>query len=162
MRRRASCHEEAQPERPWARKSRSAPKNLPERRRRLAPRLTGARSRADAPCVAEPKVTVVNPAHWLDEHGGIPLEPVDLRNRALRVAQCIEYGGPLPRGYWRETLIPCKRRPNGASCPGLMCVLKQSDDAILAFATEAWLVVSLLPPPDVFAEGAARLARALH
>jgi aspartate/methionine/tyrosine aminotransferase len=30
------------------------------------------------------------------------------------------------------------------------------------FPSEAWLVVSLLPPPDVFAEGAGRLARALR
>ncbi len=30
------------------------------------------------------------------------------------------------------------------------------------FGSGAWLVVSLLPPPDVFAEGAARLARALR
>mgnify|MGYP000877185889 CR=1 FL=1 len=95
--------------------------------------LTGARSLVDPRGVAEPKVTVVNPAHWLDEHGAIPHEPVELRNRALRVAQCIEYGGSLKRGHARETLIPCKRRPNRASCPGLMWVLKQSDDAILAF-----------------------------
>jgi aspartate/methionine/tyrosine aminotransferase len=30
------------------------------------------------------------------------------------------------------------------------------------FPSEAWLVLSLLPPPEVFAEGAARLARALR
>ncbi|WAS91922.1 YecA/YgfB family protein [Nannocystis punicea] len=83
--------------------------------------------------MVEPKVTVVNPAHWLDERGEIPLAPAALRARALRVAQCIEYGGPLARGHWRETLIPCRRRPSGEACSGLLGVLKQSDDAILAF-----------------------------
>lgn len=62
-----------------------------------------------------------------------PLGPPNLRSRALRVAQCVEYGGPLQRGYWRETLVPCQRCPNGTACPGLLAVLKQSDDAILAF-----------------------------
>lgn len=83
--------------------------------------------------MGEPKVTVVNPADWLDEHGNIPLEPPRLRTKALRVAQCIEYGGPLARGHWRETLIACVRRPNGSACPGLLAVVKQDDDAILAF-----------------------------
>jgi len=82
--------------------------------------------------VAEPKLTVVNPWHWLDDHGNLPDEP-GLRTRALRVAQCIEYGGNLARGHSRETLIACRRRPNGRACPGLLHVLKQKDDAILAF-----------------------------
>ena len=83
--------------------------------------------------MAESNVTVVNPAHWLDERGEVPHGPPELRARALRVAQCIEYGGPLKRGYWRETLVPCQRCPNGTACPGMLVVLKQSDDAILAF-----------------------------
>jgi hypothetical protein len=53
----------------------------------------------------------------------------------LRVAQCIEYGGTLPRGHARETLIPCRRRPRKRRCAGLLWVLKQSDDAIHAFCS---------------------------
>jgi hypothetical protein len=36
-----------------------------------------------------PKVTVVNPWHWLNADGSLPLEP-RLRKRVARVAQCIE------------------------------------------------------------------------
>jgi hypothetical protein len=75
---------------------------------------------------------VVNPNHWLQADGTLPEDP-RLRSRTLRVAQCIEYGGPLPRGHTRETLIPCRRRPANQACPGLLWVLKQSDDAIHAF-----------------------------
>ncbi len=75
----------------------------------------------------------VNPAHWLDDDGFIPAEPPALRNKALRVAQAIEAGGPLARGQSRETLTPCTKRPNGVACPGLMVVIKQRDDAILLF-----------------------------
>lgn len=48
------------------------------------------------------------------------------------MAQLIEYGGPLRVGDVRETLIPCRCRPAGLGCPGLMAVLKQKDDALLA------------------------------
>ncbi len=77
-------------------------------------------------------ITVVNPWDWLEPDGSLPLEP-RLRKRVLRVAQCIEYGGPLARGESRETLIPCRRRPGRKSCLGLLWVLKREDDAILAF-----------------------------
>lgn len=77
-------------------------------------------------------LTTVNPWHWLNEDGSFPEDP-KLRRRVLRVAQCIEYGGTLPIGYCRFTLIPCIRRPGGVACSGLMMVLKQSDDAILSF-----------------------------
>jgi len=80
--------------------------------------------------VAEPKV--INPWHFLDENGNFPDEPA-ARARALRIAQCIEYGGNLEPGHSRETLLQCRRRPNGAQCPGLLYVLKQKDDAILVF-----------------------------
>lgn len=76
------------------------------------------------------KLTVVNPWHWLNEDASFP---DNVRGRAIRVAQCIEYGGSLRRGHGRQTLIACRRRPDGSPCPGLMFVLKQSDDAILAF-----------------------------
>ncbi len=76
-------------------------------------------------------VAVINPAH-LFEGGGLPAEP-RLRAKALRVAQCIEAGGPLPRGHARATLIPCRKRPAGKACSGLLMVLKQDDDAIHAF-----------------------------
>jgi hypothetical protein len=78
------------------------------------------------------KTTVVNPWHWLEPDSSLPADP-RLRRRMLRVAQCIEYGGPMPRGHARETLIACRCRPGNRPCPGLLWVLKQSDDAILAF-----------------------------
>lgn len=80
------------------------------------------------------KCTVVNPWHWLNEDGSF-LDDSRIRNRSIRVAQCIEYGGPLGIGETRETLITCRLRPGGKSCPGLLWVLKQTDDAILAFCT---------------------------
>lgn len=76
-------------------------------------------------------VTVI-PAHWLDDDL-IPAEPPALRTKALRMAQAIEAGGPLPRGLSRETLIPCTKHPDGVACCGLMVVVKQRDDAILLF-----------------------------
>lgn len=78
------------------------------------------------------KCTVVNPWDWLNEDGSFLDEP-RIRKRAIRVAQCIEYGGPLGRGETRETLIACRFRPGGEACRGLLWVLKQSDDAVLAF-----------------------------
>lgn len=82
--------------------------------------------------MAEAKLKVINPWDLLAEDGSFPMEPA-LRARAIRVAQCIEYGGDLARGHSRETLIQCRRRPNGHPCPGLLHVLKQSDDAIHVF-----------------------------
>lgn len=79
-----------------------------------------------------PIITVVDPWHWLTEDGALPEEP-RLRNRTLRVAQFIEAGGPIPRGHTRETLVPCRRRPAGKGCTGLMWVLKEEDDALQAF-----------------------------
>ena len=82
--------------------------------------------------MAEAKLKVVNPWHLLGEDGSLPADPA-VRAQAIRVAQCIEYGGTLERGYSRETLIQCRRRPYGAACPGLLHVLKQDDDAIHVF-----------------------------
>lgn len=79
------------------------------------------------------QATVINPWHWLNEDGSFPEHDARLRNKIIRVAQCIEYGGPLARGETRETLLACRRRPGNTPCPGLLWVLKQVDDAILAF-----------------------------
>lgn len=78
------------------------------------------------------KITVVNPHHWLNEDGSFP-EGTRIRNQMIRVAQCIEYGGNLRRGEYRQTLSPCRRRVGGTACPGFMMVLKQRDDAIQSF-----------------------------
>lgn len=79
-----------------------------------------------------PQITVVDPWHWLTESGGFPPDP-RLRTRVLRVAQCIEAGGPLPTEHTRETLIPCRRRPQGTPCLGLLWVVKETSGAIHAF-----------------------------
>lgn len=75
---------------------------------------------------------IVDPNHWLDEHGNLPEEP-RLRRRILRVARFIEYGGPMPGGSFRETLVECNRRPHRKPCPGLMWVRKEPNDSIVAF-----------------------------
>ncbi len=75
-----------------------------------------------------PKFVVVNPWHWLNANGSLPIEP-RLRKQSIRVAQYIEYGGPLGLGEVRETLVSCRAR----GCAGLMMVLKQRDEAIQAF-----------------------------
>lgn len=78
-----------------------------------------------------PKITVVNPHHWMNEDGSFP-EQSRVRAKMVRVAQFIEYGGPLAVGEARRTLVPCRWRPDGQACSGFMAVLKQKDDAILA------------------------------
>jgi hypothetical protein len=78
-----------------------------------------------------PKITVVNPCHWLNEDGSFPDEP-RLRKRIIRVAQCIEYAGNLRAGETRETLLTCR----GRGCAGFLVVLKQTDDAIQAFCSD--------------------------
>ncbi|MGA7991245.1 MAG: pyridoxal phosphate-dependent aminotransferase, partial [Thermoanaerobaculia bacterium] len=61
----------------------------------------------------------------------------------------------------------CLRVPALRSEEDIVLDLLESHDVLVhpgyfyEFPTEAWLVLSLLPPPDVFAEGAARLTRAL-
>ena len=75
---------------------------------------------------------VVDPHHWLTEDGDFPDNP-RVRNRMLRVAALIEYGGPLPKMHGRETLLPCLRRPGGKACKGLLVVIKREDEALRAF-----------------------------
>lgn len=79
-----------------------------------------------------PRITVVDPWHWLTETGAFPPDP-RLRARALRVAQCIEAGGSIPRNHTRETLVPCRRRPGGEACTGFLWVVRQGDDTLHAF-----------------------------
>jgi hypothetical protein len=81
------------------------------------------------------KITVVNPHHWLHPDGTLPHLP-GLRSRAVRVAQFIEYGGTLGKREVRQTLVPCRFRPDGRACPGLMAVLKQPDDTLLVLCPE--------------------------
>lgn len=74
----------------------------------------------------------VDPWHWLDKNGNLPLEPARLRRLALRVARIIEYGGPIAPRHALETLIDCPRRPRGKQCPGLMWVEKFNAKTIVA------------------------------
>jgi hypothetical protein len=76
---------------------------------------------------------VVDPHHWLDKNGDLPLEPRHLRAQILRVVRFIEYGGPLDVLHGRETLIECRKRPRGKPCPGLMWVVKTAEHSIHAY-----------------------------
>jgi aspartate/methionine/tyrosine aminotransferase len=70
---------------------------------------------------------------------------------------------PVPAGW-----AACLRVPAVRPEEEIVLDLLETYDVLVhpgnfyEFPSEAWLVVSLLPPPDVFAEGAARLARALR
>jgi len=76
---------------------------------------------------------IVNTQDWLDENGDLLMEPHRLRRNALRVAQLIEYGGPLRVGEMRETLVACSKRPSRNPCPGLLWVAKEQDERIYAY-----------------------------
>jgi len=76
---------------------------------------------------------VVNIGDWLGENGDVPLKPERLRRNAVRVAQIIEYGGPLEPGQMRETLLMCSKRPQRMACTGLLWVAKKEDDTIYAY-----------------------------
>jgi hypothetical protein len=76
---------------------------------------------------------IVDPWHWLDSNGNLPVGNLRLRRKMLRVARFIEYGGPLKMLECRETLMECKRRPSGKPCTGLMWVAKVEGDEIRAF-----------------------------
>ena len=75
---------------------------------------------------------VVDPWDWLRKDGSLPLGNPGLRRNTLRVARVIEYGGPLPTGQYRQTLIECRRRPNRRPCGGLLSVVKLPDETLLA------------------------------
>ena len=48
---------------------------------------------------------IVDPWHWLDKDGDLPVDNARLRRQVLRVARLIEYGGPLLPLHTRETLV---------------------------------------------------------
>jgi hypothetical protein len=75
---------------------------------------------------------VVDPWHWLDKDGSLPTDNSRLRRQVLRVARFIEYGAGLRPMETRETLVECTKRPGGKPCPGLMWVVKTSDETIEA------------------------------
>jgi aspartate/methionine/tyrosine aminotransferase len=90
-----------------------------------------------------------------------------LRNERVLPAAFPRGGGVtvLPvRAGWTA----CLRVPAVRPEEELVLDLLESHDLLVQpgyfydFPSEAWLVVSLLPPPEVFAEGAARLAQALR
>jgi hypothetical protein len=76
---------------------------------------------------------IVDIRHWLDERGELPLDNLQVRRRALRVAQLIEAGGPLETGQVRETLVACSCRPHRKPCMGLLWVEKAMDERIWAY-----------------------------
>lgn len=74
---------------------------------------------------------VINAADWLAEDGDLPYDgPPELFRNALRMAQCIEYGGPLPMATFIPTLIQCRWRPDGVACRGTLTVAKTELDVI--------------------------------
>ena len=75
---------------------------------------------------------VVDPEHWMED-GDLPVSNLRIRRNMLRIAQYIEYGGPLEHGFRRETLVACKRRPKRQPCLGLMWVVKNPDETIHAY-----------------------------
>jgi hypothetical protein len=75
---------------------------------------------------------VVDPWDWLDKNGDLPEDNPRLRRQVLRVARLIEYGGPLPPMFIRETLVECSKRPAGEPCPGLLWVVKTKEHTIEA------------------------------
>tara|TARA_R110002096_G_scaffold259030_1_gene452547 strand:+ start:133 stop:858 length:726 start_codon:yes stop_codon:yes gene_type:complete len=80
------------------------------------------------------RMIVVDAEHWLTEHGELPSEgPPELFRNALRMAQCIEYAGPIPKGSIVPTLIQCRWRPAGVPCRTLITVAKTERDEIEAF-----------------------------
>ena len=85
-----------------------------------------------ASCYIAP-MFVVDPWHWLTEEGDLLRDNPRLYRRMLRVARVIEYGGTLKKNETRETLLECARRPMGKACPGLMWVMKNADDGLLAY-----------------------------
>lgn len=70
---------------------------------------------------------------------------------------------PVPAGW-----SACLRVPAVRPEEEIVLDLLETHDVLVhpgyfyEFGSGAWLVVSLIPPPDVFAEGAARMARALR
>ena len=75
---------------------------------------------------------VVDIRHWLTPDLSLPTDNLRLRRQVLKIARLVEYGGPLPPGHTRETLVECSRRPNRQQCLGLLWVTKQDVETIFA------------------------------
>ena len=85
-------------------------------------------------CQMSDRIIIVNAEHWLDKDGDLPMDgPPELFRNALRMAQCIEYAGPLPKEHLTLTLIQCRWRPEGIACRATLMVVKTEHDEILAF-----------------------------
>jgi aspartate/methionine/tyrosine aminotransferase len=86
--------------------------------------------------------------------------------RALRTA--LPSGGGVTVAPVAAGWSACLRVPAVRAEEEIVLELLEAHDVLVHpgfyydFPSEAWLVVSLLPPPDVFAEGAARVAGALR
>lgn len=79
-------------------------------------------------------IRVVNAEDLLDESGELPMTaPAEAFRNAVRMAQCIEYGGPLPQNHLTLTLILCRRRPDGVPCRGTLIVAKTDREELHAF-----------------------------
>lgn len=82
------------------------------------------------------RLIIVDAEHWLSEDGDLPTEgPSGFLRNARRMAQCIEYGGQLPREHAVLTLIECRRRPKNQQCRGSLTVVKNEHDELYAFCT---------------------------
>ena len=68
--------------------------------------------------------------HWLNDDGELPENNPRLRRSAPRILRFIEYGALLPVLHGRETLVQCRRRPNGTPCPMFLWVVKRQDSRI--------------------------------
>ena len=79
---------------------------------------------------------IVDPWHWLEPNGSIPSENPKLRTQLLAVLRVIEYGSPLRQGMSCETLIECRKRPDGRRCLGLLRVAKTENDSLFASCPE--------------------------
>ena len=78
---------------------------------------------------------IVDPWHWLTPGGEIPDGEPGLRRNVLKVARVIEYGADLSRNEGRGTLIECAKRPRGKACKGLLWVIRDEDDSLVALCS---------------------------
>lgn len=75
----------------------------------------------------------IDARRWMGKRGGLPVGgTIERYRRALLIAQCIEFGGPLPLGTVMHSLIGCRRRPDGAACRGTLLIAKTPADLIHA------------------------------
>lgn len=79
------------------------------------------------------RIKIIDAADWLGADSQRSLERPEAYRTALRIAQCIEYGGPIPRSHAVATLISCRRRPDNQACRGLMQVVKTEIDELHVF-----------------------------